>query len=136
MVNEGVHRPQLETHVKCLLFSFLPIIQLELNDVVKTWNMRQVRQSSSSPGGKPDILYYLPETVGYSKMGLTVSEEYLTIAEEFVGLDHYPRHRNKTVHELFICYVHIHDMEIARDANSGLEMYVELLRHLDSDGLL
>ena len=89
--------------------------------------MRQVRQSSSSPGGKPDILYHLPETVRYSKMGLTVSEEYLTIAEDIVGLDHHPLHRNKTVHKLLICYVHIHDIKIARDAESGLEMYVELL---------
>ena len=57
MVNEGVHRPQLEIHVECLLFSFLPIIQLELNDVVKTWNKRQVKQSSSSPGEKQT--YYI-----------------------------------------------------------------------------
>ena len=60
-------------------------------------NMRQVRQSSTSPGQKP-VIYYLPETVGYSKMGLTVSEEYLSIAEYIVSLDHHPLHRNKTVH--------------------------------------
>ena len=35
-----------------------------------------------------------------------------------------------------MCYVYIHDIEIARDAESGLEVYVELLRHLDSDGFL
>ena len=87
MVNKGVHRPQLETHVECFLFCFLPIIHLELNDAVKTWKRRPLRQSSSSPGGKPDI-YYLPETVGYRKMGLTVSEEYLTIAEEIVRGSH------------------------------------------------
>ena len=109
MVNEGVHRPQLETHVEYLLFCFLPITQLELNDVVKTWKMRQVRQPSSSSGGKPDILYHLPETVGYPKMGLTVSEKHRTIAEDIVGLDRHALHRNKTIHELLICYVHIHD---------------------------
>ena len=136
MVNEGVHRPQLETHLECLLFCFLPIIQLELNDVVKTWNMRQVRQSSSSPGGKPGILYHLSETVGCSKMGLTVSEKYLTIAVDIVGLDYHALHRNKTAHELHLCYVHIHDKKIARDTKSGLKMYVELLKHLDSDGFL
>ena len=69
-------------------------------------------------------------------MGLTVSEEYLTIAEDIVGLDHHPLHRNKTVNELLICYIHIHDIKIARDAESGLEMHVELLRHLDSDSFL
>ena len=36
MVNEGVHRPQLAAHVHCLLLCFLPIIKVELNDVVKT----------------------------------------------------------------------------------------------------
>ena len=56
-------------------------------------------------------------------MGLAVSEEYLTIAEDIFGLDHHLLQRNKTVYELLICYVHI-------------VMYVELLRHLDSDGSL
>ena len=69
-------------------------------------------------------------------MRLTVSEEYLTIAEGIVGLDHHPLRLNKTVHELPICYAHIHDIKIARDAEIRLEMYVELLRHLDSDGFL
>ena len=114
-----------------LLFSYYS----ELNDVT-TCHMRQVRQSSSSPEGKPGILYHFPETVGYSKIGLTVSEECLTIAEDIFVLDHHPLHRNKTVHELLVCYVHIHNIKIARDAESGLEMYVELLRHLDSDAFL
>ena len=69
-------------------------------------------------------------------MRLTVSEEYLTIAEDIVGLDHRPLHLNKTVHELPICYVHIHDIKTPRDAESRLEMYIALLRHLDSDGFL
>ena len=67
-------------------------------------------------------------------MGLTVSEEDLTIAENIVGLDHHPLHRNKNLHELLICYIHIHDIEIARDAESRLEMYIKLLRNSNSDG--
>ena len=69
-------------------------------------------------------------------MGLAVSEEYLTIAEDILDLDHHPLHHNKTVHELLACQVHIHDIKIARDAESGLEIYVELLRDLDNDGCL
>ena len=131
MVNEEV---QLETHVECVLFCFLPIIQLELNDVVKTWNMSQSDNHLVHLEGNQT--YYLPETVGYSKMELTVSEEYLTIAEDIVGMDHGPLHHNKTVHELLICYVHIHNIETARDVEIRIEMYVELLRYLDSDGFL
>ena len=67
-------------------------------------------------------------------MGLTVSGEDLTIAEDIVGLDHHPLHRNKILHELLICYIHIHDIEIARDAESRHEMYIKLLRNSNSDG--
>lgn len=81
-------------------------------------------------------LYYLPETARYSKMGLTLSEEYVPIAEDIAGLDYCSLHHNETVHELLICDVHIQGKEIARDAESGLEMYVELLRHLDNDHFL
>ena len=35
IVNEGVYHSQLKTHAECLLFWLLPIIQLEVNDVVK-----------------------------------------------------------------------------------------------------
>ena len=48
-------------------------------------------------------LYYLPETAG-----LTVSEEYLTTSEGIVGLDHHRLHRNKSVHELLVCFVFIY----------------------------
>ena len=68
-------------------------------------------------------------------MGLTVSEEDLTISEDIVGLDHLPLHCNKNLHELLICYIHIHDIEIARDAESRLEMYIKLLRNSNSDVL-
>ena len=75
----------------------------------------------------------MTENVGYSKVGLTVSEEHLTVVEDIVSLDHHPPHRNKTLLDLLICYVHIHDIEIARDTERGLKMYVELLRHINSD---
>ena len=68
-------------------------------------------------------------------MGLTVCEEDLTISEDIVGLDHLPLHCNKNLHELLICYIHIHDIEIARDAESRLEMYIKLLRNSNSDVL-
>ena len=68
-------------------------------------------------------------------MGLTVSEEDLTISEDIVGLDHLPLHCNKNLHELLICYIHIHDIEIARDAESRIEMYIKLLRNSNSDVL-
>ena len=32
------------------------------------------------------------------------------------------------------CYVHIHDLEILQDPESGLELFVTLLGYLEQDG--
>ena len=62
---EGLYNGNLETHREVLLFCFLPVIQYELNELIIMWNRRHVRQSSVGPAGKPDILFYLPTTVGF-----------------------------------------------------------------------
>ena len=76
------------------------------------------------------------ETIGYNKLGSAVYEEDETIEEDIIGLDYRPIYCTKTLHKLLTFYVHIDDIEIARDAESEIEMYVELLRYLDSDGFL
>lgn len=86
MVNRGIFRPPLETHKVCLLFSFLPIFQAELNKFMKTWNMRTVCQSASAPGGRPDLLFQVPSMMGYQKQGIEVQEQDLDIATKHVRL--------------------------------------------------
>ena len=72
MVENGLFRPQMSTHQECLLFCFLPILQVELNLFLKTWNTRQVRQSAAAPGGKPDMLFHVPSSIGYTCQGIEV----------------------------------------------------------------
>ena len=57
MLKTGLFKPSLEMHQELLLFCFMPVIQAELNDFVRVWNLRNVRQSAAGPGGKPDILF-------------------------------------------------------------------------------
>lgn len=47
----------------CLQFSFMPLIQKELHQVIKLWNLHNIRPSrnSEAPSGRPDVLYFLPE---------------------------------------------------------------------------
>ena len=42
----------------------MPIIQRELQTIVHEWNVHRVRCSAESPGGKPEILYSVPESAG------------------------------------------------------------------------
>ena len=71
---------------------------------MQTWNARNVKQSPSAPGGKPEILFNLPETIGSSKQGSHIDADTIRIAEETIGIDHHPVWTNKDLHELLKCY--------------------------------
>ena len=49
------------------------------------WNRRHVQQSSVGPAGKPNILLYLPTTVGYEHQGIPVDKNDITVATEIIG---------------------------------------------------
>ena len=96
--------------------------------------MRSVRQSASAPGGKPDLLFQVPSTIGYQQRGIKVQDR--DIDMNTLGFNHHPVYRNKEMHELLICYVHIHKVKLARDAEAGIDMYVKLIRYLELDNFL
>ena len=126
----------MTTHQECLLFCFIPIIQLELNLFLKTWNSRHIRQSAAAPGGKPDILFHLPSTTGFTSQGVKVEEEDLDVAESVVSINNHPIYLNKDLHELLWCYVQMFVISPANNADEGLEMYVKLLRLLERDNFM
>ena len=55
----------------------------------KPGNVRNVRESSSANGGKPEILFNLPETIGFSKQGSQVDADTIRTVEETIGIDHH-----------------------------------------------
>ena len=136
MFHDGIYRADLETLKETLIFCFLPVVQKELNEVVQTWNARNVRQSSSAPGGKPEILFNLPETIGFSKQGSQVDADTIITAEETIGIDHYPVWINKDLHELLKCYLHIHKLSMLTNADDALELYATLLGILGNDNFV
>ena len=133
LVRSGLYRPHLYTHRECLLYCFLPIIQAELNDFMHTWNLRHVRQSSHAPGGKPNLLFHVPEIVGYKQKGIPVSDIDLNIAKNVLGITSHPTYLDNDLHELLECYVHINNIKVAQSAEGGLNIYTSLLHCLSND---
>ena len=103
---------------------------------MQTWNARNVRQSASAPGGKPEILFNLPETIGFSKQGSQVDADTIRTAEETIGIDHHPVWINKDLHELLKCYLHIHKLSMPTNADDALELYATLLGILGNDNFV
>ena len=133
MEKDKVYKSHLETHQEVLLFCFLPIVQNELNEFYQTWNRRNIRQSAAAPGGRPDLLFSAPETVGFTHQGVQVQMEDLDITVRQLGISEAPYCRDEQLHELLSIYVHLNDLSIPVDAFEGLELYAKLLDLLKQD---
>lgn len=58
------------THVYCLRYCFMEILQKELNFVASSWNEHVIRASNMAecPSGIPDEMFFLPENSGGTDM--------------------------------------------------------------------
>ena len=66
MSPENIVDTSLTYKITFLRFSFLGILQEELDETRRPWNNRFVRKSRNAecPGGRPDVLFYIPSFAG------------------------------------------------------------------------
>ena len=101
---------------------------------LRIWNIRQIRKSSTSPGGVPEILCNPPSTVGSDKKGYPVDNFDLRVARDMIGIDQHPICNNDEMHALFLCYINIYKLEVPRDPEGAITFYVKILECLEQDG--
>ena len=112
----------------------MPVIQAQLNDFVRIWNIRKIRKSSTSPGGVPEILFNAPSAVRFDKKGCSVDDLELRVAQGIIGIDQHPFCKNDQIHELLICYIYFYKLEVPCDTEDAITFYVEILECLEQDG--
>jgi len=61
----------------------MDVIQTEPHKVVLEWNVHSIRPSTNleAPSGKPDILYFLPESRGSQDYSIPIDVDEIDIAE-------------------------------------------------------
>ena len=133
MIRCRLHKPSCPLHKEVLLFSFMPVLQVQLNECMRLWNTRHIRQSATAPGGVPEMLFNVPSCVGFQQQGVKIDRTDVQVAKTVLGIDHHPISKNEDLHELLICYVHLHGLEIPRDPETALSFYVNLLECLGND---
>ena len=126
-----IFNPGCQFHRKALIFSFLPVIQAQLNDFVRTWNIREIRKSSTSPGSVTEILFNAPSAVWFNKKEYSVDDPDLRVGQDIIGIDQHPICKNEEMHELFICYINIYKLEVPRDPNNAITFYGKILECLE-----
>ena len=112
----------------------MPVIQAQLNDFVRIWNIWELTKSSTSPGGVPEILFSATPTIGFGKKGYSVDDLDLRVAQDIIGIEQHHICKNDEIHELLMCYINIYKLEVPRDPEDAITFYVKILESLKQDG--
>ncbi|XP_057311869.1 uncharacterized protein LOC130649584 [Hydractinia symbiolongicarpus] len=83
LCDEGTLDTSIDYHLDCLRFSYLTLLQTDLDQTVSLWNNHRIRKvrNSESPAGRPNVLYHLPERDGGEDYKCSVNSNDLAVAE-------------------------------------------------------
>lgn len=89
METVGVIDASLALHIQAIRFVYLKLLRYELQNIVTWWNTHHIRQSRnvSSPAGKPDIMFHMPELYGTMSYLMPLDPNSLDIISPFLTRD-------------------------------------------------
>ena len=85
LCDQGHFDVSIAYHADALRFSFMGLLQSELDETLELWKnhcMCKVR-NSECPAGRTDVLYHLPPTPGAKNFGFDVSEHQIELGRSF-----------------------------------------------------
>lgn len=126
--DQGLYNDCDPIQVECLLFCFMPLLEDELIRVVQEWNLHKIRPSSneSSPPGRPETLYFLPEVTGTSSYLNDVPATDIDVAED-VCCESPDTNVADTFAELAQIIMDEKGLEMPSNPQSALDLYLEIL---------
>ena len=125
LIEQDIFNPANELQIECLWFCFSALLQKELDNVKEHWNTHHIRPSSHSTiSGRPDSLFYFPDTQGgQNNLLLDVPEPKFNYAlNELVEID------NSNIYQEYFEHIILNsELEHGRDWRSALNLYKKLL---------
>ena len=125
--DSGVYCDGNAIHVECLKFCFMQLLQDELNQVAKHWNLHKIRPSTNgdSPAGRPDVLYFLPELQETMNFCSPVPEEELELVREMCCDKTQATDTDGCFADLASLIVEEEDLSMPDDAEDAVKLYVD-----------
>ena len=93
-------------------------------------------RSNVGPGGKPDLLYAIPSTVGYNFQGIPVDQEDINVCSQVFEINHPPFWKNKALFDLFLEYMRQYNLPNGNDPETSLDNYVKIQQLLNDDNIM
>ena len=118
---------------ECLKFCFMDLIQRELHQVALEWNVHRIRLSSNleSPCGKPDINYFIPESVGAQDYNTSVDTIDIAIAEDMCAKRPQVKGCCPNFKELVETIMEDERLDVPTTADEACQLYNTLLDLID-----
>ena len=131
--DSGLYDNSDPIQVQCLKFCFMPIIRSELNKVAQSWNLHRIRPNrhSESPPGKPDVLYFLPETVDTYDHGIRVDHDDLDLAQDLYAERLHGMGCSTSFQELAGMIMVDNKLSLPTNSLEARELYLELICHIE-----
>ena len=133
MSPEDIVDTSLTYNVKFLRFSFLGILQEELDETRRPWNNRFVRKSRNAecPGGRPDVLFYIPSFVGgrdcrspFVEADVNLALPYCEAPDLFGSSDY--------IVDLAALIMNERNIRMPRTPHQAKDLFITLLQNFDS----
>ena len=129
----GVFDDSNDFQMECLKFCYMNVIQRELNGVVRHWNLHRIRLSTNaeSPPGRPDILYFNPETTNTLNYVVQVEQEDIDVAHEMYCKQ--PQEEGCLPEFIELAYLIMQEsnLQIPNNAAEAKDLYIALSNHIE-----
>ena len=107
------------------------LLQSDLDDTTTTWNRHFIRPSRNahSPSGRPDVMYYMPESYGTVDYLCPMSDEHIQACQDERTLrKNIPC--DKDVYDMCCTLIGENGYQFPQNAGSALDLYIQLKRDI------
>lgn len=134
MRDSGLFVDDDEIHKECLKFCFMRVLQQELDKVAIHWNTHRIRPSRNpdSPPGRPDTLYFVPQSVACHDYVTAVSEDEIEIAQETCTERSPNKGCSPHFKELSEMIMEDKGLQLPLDAYEARQLYFDLLDAIEA----
>ena len=109
-------------------------MQLELDDVVQTWNDHYIRQSRNPrvPSGRPNIMYSCSHLYGAEDECCAVDTADVDLCKQCCTFRVSRPCEDEQVYELCLAAMSQHNLSLPNDAHYGIELYRKLRMEINA----
>ncbi len=127
--DSGVYADHDPLHQECLKFCFMNVLRRELNSIAEMWNVKdiQVKKNAQLYGGKPDVMYFLPDVYGKKNYLVPTNENDVQTCRSLYG----ETRRDYSIEFENLVNHLMPDAIVPESTEQGLELFVRIIQQVD-----